>query len=110
MTDAREASTTLCGTKAGAEIFSGMSYSTDTLVYNRGRNGQLMDEKLAGGGAIAYFEGGASAPGVVEADQWLRAILEDGEPVVKPEQAFVVTQILEAIYKSSETGKEVIFE
>ena len=110
MTDAREASTTLCGTKAGAEIFSGMSYSTDTLVYNRGRNGQLMDEKLAGGGAIAYFEGGSSAPGVVEADQWLRAILEDGEPVVKPEQAFVVTQILEAIYKSAETGKEVVFD
>jgi predicted dehydrogenase len=110
MSESREASTTLCGTKAGAEIFSGMSYPSDTLVYNRGRNGQLMDEKLAGGGAVAYFEGGASAPGVVEANQWLKAILEDGEPVVKPEQAFVVTQILEAIYKSAETGKEVVFD
>lgn len=109
MTDSREASTTLCGTKAGAEIFSGMSYQQDKLVYNRGRNGQLMDETLAGGGAIAYFEGGDSAPGVVEAEQWLNAILTDTDPVVKPEQAFVVTQILEAIYKSSETGKEIVF-
>ena len=87
-----------------------MSYPADKIVYNRGRNGQLMDETLAGGGAVAYFEGGSAAPGVVECNQWLKAILEDGEPVVKPEQAFVVTQILEAIYKSAETGKEVVFD
>ncbi|WP_260450568.1 hypothetical protein, partial [Listeria booriae] len=31
------------------------------------------------------------------------------EPVVKPEQALVVTQILEAIYESSKTGKPVYF-
>ena len=29
---------------------------------------------------------------------------------VKPEQAYVVSQILEAIYTSSKTGKPVIFE
>jgi predicted dehydrogenase len=37
----------------------------------------------------------------------LRCIIEDTEPLVKPQEAFVVTQILEAIYKSAETGKEV---
>ena len=42
-----------------------------------------------------------------EAKQWVEAILNDTEPVVKPEQAIVVTQILEAIYKSAETGKVV---
>ena len=108
MSESREASTTLCGTKAGAEIFSGMSYQQDKLVYNRGRNGQLMNEELAGGGAIAYFEGGDSQPGVIDNRQWLEAIINNTEPVVRPEQAFVVTQILEAIYKSSETGKEII--
>ena len=108
MSESREASTTLCGTKAGAEIFSGMSYQQDKLVYNRGRNGQLMNEELAGGGAIAYFEGGDSQPGVIDNRQWLEAIINNTEPVVRPEQAFVVTQILEAIYKSSETGKEIL--
>ena len=108
MSESREASTTLCGTKAGAEIFSGMSYQQDKLVYNRGRNGQLMNEELAGGGAIAYFEGGSAQPGVIDNRQWLEAIINNTEPVVRPEQAFVVTQILEAIYKSSETGKEIL--
>ena len=69
-----------------------------------------MDETLAGGGAIAYFEGGASQPGVIDNRQWLEAIINHTDPVVKPEQAFVVTQILEAIYKSAETGKEIIFD
>ena len=41
-------------------------------------------------------------------DQWLNAIINDTEPLVKPEQAFVVTQILEAIYKSAETGEDVL--
>ncbi len=107
MLDSREASTTLCGTKAGAEIYSGMGYPVDQLIYNRGRNGQLMEEKLTAAGNIAYFEGGAGEPGVEEAKQWLEAILNDTEPLVKPEEAYVVTQILEAIYQSAETGKEI---
>jgi predicted dehydrogenase len=108
MLESREASTTLCGTLAGAEIHSGMSYKENEIIYNRGRNGQLMDERLTPGGQIAYFEGGSGEPGELEARQWLKAIIEDGEPLVKPEQAFAVTQILEAIYKSAETGKEII--
>ena len=48
-------------------------------------------------------------PGVVEAEQWLKAIINDTEPLVKPEEAFVVTQILEAIYQSDREGKAVKF-
>ncbi len=73
--ESREASTTLCGTLAGAEIHSGMSYPKDELIINRGHNGVLMDEKMAGGGAVAYFEGGTGDPGYEEAKQWLKAIL-----------------------------------
>ena len=73
-----------------------MSYPKSRLVYNRGRHGQLMNEEIVGGGAVAYFEGGLSDPGAIECSQWLKAILTDGEPLVKPEQAFVVTQILES--------------
>ena len=40
----------------------------------------------------------------------MEAILNDTEPLVKPEQAYVVTQILEGIYKAAETGKEVFFD
>ena len=105
--DAKEASTTLCGTKAGAEVLSGMSYPEDQLIFNRGHHGELTEEKLSGAGNVAYFDGVNGEPGTLECKQWMEAILNDTEPLVKPEQAFVVTQILEAIYRSAETGKEV---
>lgn len=107
MLDSREASTTLCGTKAGAEIFSGMGYPKDQLVYNRGKNGQLMEERISPAGNVAYFEGANAEPGVAEAKQWLEAVLNDTEPLVKPEEAFVVTQVLEAIYKSADENREI---
>jgi len=106
--DSREASTTLCGTAAGAEIRSGMSYQKDELIINRGHNGMLTEEKLSPAGEVAYFSGSGASPEVLEANQWLDAILLDKEPLVKPEEAFRVTQILEAIYKASDTGKEVL--
>jgi predicted dehydrogenase len=106
--ESKEASTTLCGTKAGAEIHSGMSYQTDELIINRGHNGMLTEEHLTKAGAVAYFEGGTGEPGYEEAKYWINAIINGTEPLVKPEQAYVVTRILEAIYKSAETGKEVL--
>jgi predicted dehydrogenase len=40
---------------------------------------------------------------------WIESILNDTDPVVKPEEALVVTEILEAIYKSAQTGEAVYF-
>jgi predicted dehydrogenase len=108
--ESKEASTTLCGTKAGAQINSGMSYDVNELIFNRGHNGMLTEEKLSGAGNVAYFAGGSTEPGYLEAKQWLEAIIFDRQPLVKPEQAFVVTKILEAVYKSASTGREVVFE
>ncbi|CQR24152.1 putative oxidoreductase ygjR [Streptococcus varani] len=108
--ESKEAATTLCGTLAGAHINSGMSYSQPQLIFNRSRNGILMQEEISGAGNIAFFEGGANAPEVLEAKQWLEAIQNGTEPLVKPEQAFVVTQILDAIYQAAETGNEVKLE
>ena len=102
-----EASTTLCGTKAGAEIHHGGSYPKDELIYNTVEHNQLMEKTISPAGVVDFFEGGASQEAVREADQWLNAIINDTEPLVKPEQAFVVTQILEAIYKSAETGEMI---
>lgn len=108
--ESREACTTLCGTLAGAEIRSGMTTKKDELIYNRGKNGLLMEEHISEEGQVAYFEGASTTPGAAEAKQWIDCILDESkEPLVRPEQAFVVTQILDAIYRSAETGKEVVF-
>ncbi len=111
MLGAKEAAATLCGTKAGAEINSGMNVRNkeDSLVFNRGHHGRLTEEHYSPGKAVAYFSGKEMDPGMCEAKQWLEAILNDTQPLVKPEQAFVVTQILEGIYRAAETGKEVFF-
>ena len=45
-----------------------------------------------------------------EARLWLDAVANDKEVVVKPEQAIVVTRILDAIYRSGKTGKPVFFD
>lgn len=107
--ESREASTTLCGTEAGAEIHSGMSYSNNELIYNRGRNGQLMEEKLSPVGGVAYFGGGGGEEGVIDCRQWLEAVINDTEPLVKPEEALAVTKILDAIYRSAKENKEIKF-
>lgn len=109
VTDCKEASTTLCGTKAGAEVKSGMSYPTDDLLINYGKNGQLMEEHISSAGVVAFFEGAKNTPAVLEATGWLEAILNDTEPLVKPEEAFVVTKILEGIYESAKLNKEITF-
>ena len=107
--ESREASTTLCGTAAGAEIHSGMSYSKNELIYNRGRNGQLMEETISPVGGVAYFGGGGGEEGTIDCRQWLEAVQKGTQPLVKPEEALVVTQILDAIYQSARENKEVKF-
>lgn len=107
--DSREAATTLCGTRAGAEIRSGMSYAKDELIINRTQDGMLKDETAttSPGGRVAYFGGSAREPGVLENRQWLQAIINGTEPLVKPEQAYTVTRILDAIYRAAEQGGEI---
>ncbi len=108
-TDVREAMTSLCGTEGGAEMKGNPSAGVSDLVFNSTKYGKLVETKPATGGGIAYFDSSAEDPGVIEARQWLECIINDTEPLVKPEQALVVTQILEAIYTSARTGKAVEF-
>ena len=107
--DSREASTTLCGTLAGAEGRSGMSYPQNELIYNRGRNGQLMEETLTPVGQVAYFGGGGGEEGTVDNRQWLEAIQKGTSPLVKPEEALAVTRILDNIYKAAAANTEIRF-
>lgn len=103
--DGRESSSVLCGTEAGADMTNG-------LRINGEKHSHLYEWKpeLKAGG-VAFFEGGGNEPDYVrECRLFYKSISEDTEPVVKPEQALVVTQILEAIYESSETRRPVYFD
>ncbi len=44
--ESKEAATTLCGTKAGAEIDAGMSFPVNQLTYNRAKMGCLRKKVL----------------------------------------------------------------
>ncbi|MFW6410194.1 MAG: Gfo/Idh/MocA family protein [Halanaerobiales bacterium] len=102
--DVGEAKTTLCGTKAGADM-------RDGLRINGQKYGKHYTEKPAlGAGGVDFYEGESESPAEREARLWIEAIQEDKELVVKPEQALVVTEILEAIYESAKSGKPVYFD
>ncbi|UUX33900.1 Gfo/Idh/MocA family protein [Fundicoccus culcitae] len=101
--DVKEAKTTLMGDKAGADMNNGLTINGEEygLMYEKEVN-------LTTGG-VDFYEGMENDPELIEARQWIDAILNDTTPVVLPEQALVVTEILEAIYESSKTGKPVYF-
>ncbi len=100
----QEGSTVLCGSDAGAQIKNG-------VTINKGEFNRLIEIKpdLSSGG-VAFYEGISNDPAQVEARRWIDCIKNDTEPVVKPEQACVVSEILEAIYKSAATGQPVYFD
>lgn len=105
LTKIDEGAISLAGTDGGAEILNARGQSGELLI-NNAKHGYLNTETPSFGmGGVAFFEGGGSGtPQLIEAEQWLRAIWEETAPLVKPEQAFVVTQILEGVYKSFESG------
>ena len=103
LTDTAEACFTLCGTKGGATTKGG-------LVYNGEENSALYTHRVEKCGGVAFYDGFSDDPSESDMRQWMRAIINDTDPCVLPEQALVVSQILEAIYKSSETGAPVFFD
>lgn len=104
--DPAEATTLVCGTKAGADY----DYKNGLRIngVNNGRQYITTPDLSAGG--VAFFDGKKASPEDIEAQTFINAIRGKGELVVLPEQAACVTRILEAIYKSAKTGKPVYFE
>ena len=43
-------------------------------------------------------------------NHWIDAIQNDGDPAVLPEQAAIVTKVIEAIYESARTNKTIVFD
>ena len=103
LTDVDSNSFTLAGTKGGLTTKGG-------LVFNGEENGALYTHRMERCGSVAFYEGYTDDECENEARQWMRAIINDTDPTVLPEQALVVSEILEAIYKSSETGAPVFFD
>lgn len=61
-------------------------------------------------GGVAFYEGDSDDNSFIDQRIWIDAVLGKREQCVKPEQAMVVTQILEAIYESAKTGKPVYID
>ena len=100
-----EGSCTLCGSKAGLKIKGG------DLILNKVELGRQTVTKVdTAAGGVAFYAGKNASPAAVEAASWINAVVNDTDPVVLPKQALVVSEILEAIYTSSKTGKPVYFE
>ena len=97
--ETREAVTSFCGTLAGADMING-------LRINGVRNGApyTLTPSLNAEGAAFYDGNKNESPADREARLWIDACVNDKTPFVTPEQAFVVTQILEGIYISAKTG------
>jgi predicted dehydrogenase len=105
---APHASVLLCGTKGGLDNENGVR--ANHVIANR-----QIDSKIATRGFSfmpmnTIDRNPMVMPNVAEAEIWVNALLGKGELFVKPEQAFTVTKILDAIYESSNTGKTIYFD
>jgi predicted dehydrogenase len=99
--DVDEAKCSLSGTEAGADM-------KDGLRINGEKHSRLYvsNVELQGGG-VAFYDGKSEKDADLEMRLWIQAIEQDTAPIVTPEQAYVVSQILEAIYESARTGQAV---
>ncbi|MCL2181232.1 MAG: Gfo/Idh/MocA family oxidoreductase [Treponema sp.] len=105
-TEVREAVTTLCGTKAGADM-----PKAGELIINGVKNGrQYTYTPDFSKGGVAFYGGTAEKDSDVEAKTFAKAIRGKGKLYVQAEEAAAVTKILEGIYISAKTGKPYYFE
>ena len=103
--DSREAVTTVCGTKAGADMPDQGIVRINGVKHDK----QYVLTPALSAEGVAFYEGNKDDPADREARLWIDAVVNDKTPVVLPEQAFVVTQILEGIYKSAKSGEPYYF-
>ncbi|BCJ95909.1 Gfo/Idh/MocA family oxidoreductase [Anaerocolumna cellulosilytica] len=98
-----EAKVSLCGTNAGADMKEGLRINR--VHYNK----QCVEKPDLDSGGVAFFEGQSETESDIEQRTFYNAVMKGDELVVKPEQALVVTRILEAVYEAGRTGKTVYF-
>lgn len=89
----------LAGTKAGVDMF-GPKFEASLRV-TKMVDGELKTEVSTIDEPVNMNE--------YDINHWIDAIQKDGQPAVLPEQAAVVTRVIEAIYESASTGKTIFF-
>lgn len=93
----------LCGTKAGIDFHEGLRVNgeADGILYLNSVQVENHQRPRRFGINMTGQE--------YDAWQWIEAVKGEGEPLVKPEEALAVSEVLEAIYNSSATGKTIEF-
>ena len=101
MVECKEATMVLCGDKAGADNLDGGRI-------NGVKHGMQYTENTGVAAKASFFDAEDDDAVYRDIEQWIKALDNGVSPCVLPEQALVVSKILEAIYESSETGKPVL--
>ena len=104
--DVREACTSVCGTKAGADMHNG-GIRVNSVVDGATT---IADHSMSGGGVAFYDGNGDEDPSARECRLFYQAIEKGTDPSTLPEQAYCVTRILEGIYESAKTGSIYYFD
>ncbi len=112
-----EAVTVLCGTKAGADMFppggpnvpdgENQDKSGYHVRINGERDGKLYIQNYSLDSASSEGDKEDDRGGFKQMLAWTAAIRGEAELAVKPEEAYVVSRILGAIYESASTGDVV---
>ena len=90
----------VAGTKAGVDMV-GPGFETSV------RTTKMVDGKLTT--EIKTIEEPVNM-NEYDINHWIDAIQNDGDPAVLPEQAAIVTKVIEAIYESARTNKTIVFD
>jgi len=88
------------GTEGGIELNPKLFGADTPLRWFTRRESELVEEPVA-------LPPSAGSIYDLQAQAWVSAIRSGAAPLVLPEQAAMVSQITEALYKSAESGKEV---
>ncbi|MFV0502410.1 MAG: Gfo/Idh/MocA family protein [Lachnospirales bacterium] len=97
--------TTLCGTKGGIKM------KGDAVYINGEKNNALyINEVKPNSTNRTLFKGQDLTAEEYEAKQWIYSVINNIPPLTKPEEACVVSRIIEAVYKSAEIGKPIYFD
>lgn len=93
---------TLCGTRGGADMSDGLQINCEAI-------GSFQNYQLDVGSIYGDNKENYEMARYRQIEQWVDCILNDEPPLVLPQEAFISMKILDAVYRSSETGKTIYF-
>jgi predicted dehydrogenase len=99
----REASVTLFGTRAGADMKNGLILTGGWEAALPSTRPDLPPDAGPGPSSDATHP----TPAYLQARAFVDAILEDRDPPVSPRQALVVAQIVESLYESDRAQRPI---